>query len=371
MSPASASRSASDGRTSGPLRGERVKEQGGLDVHRADVTRQDDHADAALQDRGFHRQLGDPGHLGRRHDVAEVAGAVQEDEVGAGLLEVARPDLGPRDVRHDGEHRGAVAIAVVQPVEKVEAAWARGAQDGGRVSRDLGVGPSGEGAGLLVADVDEAQLAIGPADGVGDGVGRVADHAIHVANASPQHQVDEFVCDRLRHRDAPRRRRGPGPARHRGAATGGQAGGRLIGARSRDGPRRCPRLCAHRPASRVRCPSARVGDTARCGSAAAGVGGVEGTSRSGPRAADRNRASIGPPRGRFCPLADGRWRRAPSARRLRLRIRKGPDSRLARPLARLTRLCRRVGGRRARHGSVGLTMWTVSNIWLATRPVTS
>jgi hypothetical protein len=174
---------------------ERVAQQRLVHVHRGDVAGQDDHPDSALQDRGLHRELGDTGHLGRRGDVSQVPRAVEEDEVRPRLLEVASADLGAGDVRHDREHRRTVAVAVVQPVEEVQAARARGAEDGGGPARDLGVGTRGKGTGLFVAHVDEAQLPIGSADRVGDRVRRVTDDAVHVADASLEHDVDEMLGD--------------------------------------------------------------------------------------------------------------------------------------------------------------------------------
>ena len=100
-----------------------------VDLHDADVSGQDDHPDTTLQDRCLQGEFGQPRHLSRRGDVAHVSCAVGEDELGPGLLEVLRPDLPARDVGDDGEDRCSVAIAVIQPVEKMQAAGARRAKD--------------------------------------------------------------------------------------------------------------------------------------------------------------------------------------------------------------------------------------------------
>ena len=96
-----------------------------LDLRGADIARQDDHADAALLDRGLHGQLREARHLLGRGDRADEGAAVGEDLLRSGLLEVVAADLGARDVRRDREHGRAVALAIVETVQQVQAARAR------------------------------------------------------------------------------------------------------------------------------------------------------------------------------------------------------------------------------------------------------
>ena len=96
-----------------------------LDGLGRDVAGQDDHADAALEDRRLQGELGDAGHLAGGGDQGAVVRAAGEDRLGVGLLEVAAADLGAGDVGGDGEDRRRVALAVVQPVDQVQAARAR------------------------------------------------------------------------------------------------------------------------------------------------------------------------------------------------------------------------------------------------------
>ena len=74
---------------------------------------------------------------------------------------------------------GAVALAVVQTVDQVQAPGpdSRAPRSG---AGDLGVGAGGEGAGLLVADVHELDVRLMPPQGVDDRVRRVADDAVHL-----------------------------------------------------------------------------------------------------------------------------------------------------------------------------------------------
>ena len=105
-----------------PVGEHRVAQHRVVDRHRRDVTGQDDHAHAALEDGRLQRQLGDAGHLARGGDERAVVGAARRRWLGVGLLEVPAADLGARDVRRDGEHGRRVALAVVQAVDQVQAA---------------------------------------------------------------------------------------------------------------------------------------------------------------------------------------------------------------------------------------------------------
>ena len=178
---------------------DRVRKHRVVDRLGGHVAGQDDHPDPALEDRGLQGELGDPGHLrGRRHQ-ADVVGAPGEDRIRVGLLEVAAADLGAGDVRRDREDRRAVALAVVEPVQQVQAARAGRAEHRGRAARDLGVRAGGEGARLLVADVHELDVALVPPQGVDDRVGRVADDPVDLPDPGLDHLVDKDLRHRLSH----------------------------------------------------------------------------------------------------------------------------------------------------------------------------
>ena len=178
---------------------DRVPEHLVVDLLGGHVAGQDHHPDAALEDRRLQGELGDAWHLAGRGDGRAVVGAPGEDLLGVGLLEVAASDLGAGDVGGDREDGRCVALAVVQPVEQVHAAGSRRAEHGGRPAGDLGVRPGGEGAGLLVAHVHELDVAVVPAQGVDDRVGRVADDAVDLADSDLDHLVDQDLRHRLGH----------------------------------------------------------------------------------------------------------------------------------------------------------------------------
>ena len=163
----------------------------------------DHHAHAALEDRRLQGQLGDARHLAGGGQQGAVVRAAGEDRLGVGLLEVAAADLGARDVRRDGEHRRPVALAVVEPVDQVQAARSGRPEHGGRSAGDLRVGAGREGPRLLVAHVDELDVRLVPPQRVDDRVRRVADDAVHLADPGLDHLVDEDLCHRLGHGCAP------------------------------------------------------------------------------------------------------------------------------------------------------------------------
>ncbi|MDR6169968.1 hypothetical protein QE359_000997 [Curtobacterium sp. SORGH_AS776] len=126
------------------------------------VARDDEHGDAALLDRGAHRDLEQARHLGRVGDVLDVDRALAEEVLRVGLLEVAGTDLRRGDVRSDREDRHAGAVRVVEAVDQVQVAGTAAARTHGEVPGQLGLGGGGERGRLLVADVlppDRAVLA--------------------------------------------------------------------------------------------------------------------------------------------------------------------------------------------------------------------
>lgn len=87
-----------------------------------DVARDHEDRDAALLDRLAHRDLEQAGHLHRVGDVLDVDGALTEQLLRVGLLEVAGADLRRGDVRGDRQHRHPRTVRVVQAVDQVQVA---------------------------------------------------------------------------------------------------------------------------------------------------------------------------------------------------------------------------------------------------------
>ncbi len=132
--------------------------------------------------------------------IAHVVAAAREDLPRAGSPGSSRvPIWVLRDVRRDREHRRAVALAVVEAVEQVQAAGPGRAEHRRRAPGDLGVGAGRERAGLLVAHVHELDLGRVAAQRVDDRVGRVADDPVDLADPGFDHLVDEDFGNGLGH----------------------------------------------------------------------------------------------------------------------------------------------------------------------------
>ena len=176
--------------------GRRVTDHLGLrgELGEGHVARDHEHGHAPLLDGGPHRGAQHAGHLVRRGDVLHVDGALAEQVLRVGLLEVARADLLRRDVRGDREHRGAGALRVEQAVDQVEVARTARAHADRELIRELGLGGGGEGRGLLVPGVHPLDAAVG-AQGLGQPVEGVPGHAVHAAHARGVEGLDDVLGD--------------------------------------------------------------------------------------------------------------------------------------------------------------------------------
>jgi hypothetical protein len=96
-----------------------------LDGRGGNVAGQDNHADAAFQDCSLHREFSNTRHLRRRSYIAYVFGAIEEDLVRAGFLEVVRPNLCSGDMRGDRENGGPISRAIIEAVEQMQGTRSR------------------------------------------------------------------------------------------------------------------------------------------------------------------------------------------------------------------------------------------------------
>ena len=107
------------------------------------------------------------------------------------LLDRLEPDVLPHDLGCDQDHRRAIAVGLVKPVDEVEAAGAAAPGAGGKTARKLSFGAGREGTGLLVPHMDPVDLAA--VDGVRDPVQRVADDAVAPLYASCLQRLDQQI----------------------------------------------------------------------------------------------------------------------------------------------------------------------------------
>ncbi|GAC1603623.1 MAG: hypothetical protein NVS3B6_14900 [Pseudarthrobacter sp.] len=140
--------------------------------------------------------------LGGAHHF-RVDGAFVEKPVRMGFLEEAAADLLAGNVRGDGQHRSSRPVRVVQAVYQVQVAGPAGSGADCEFPRQLGLGRSSEGGGLLVPDVDPVDPAgLGTSrlpDGVDDRVQAVAHNPIDPLHPGSLELLDELVGEFLGH----------------------------------------------------------------------------------------------------------------------------------------------------------------------------
>ena len=134
-------------------------------------------ATRALGERGLDRLVDDVDDVRRPHDALVVRGDVHEQLVEIDVLLVVRADQVVEGVAGDRQHRLAVALGVVQAVQQVDAARARGRQADAEAAGVLGVAARGERRRLLVPHLDEADLVLVRAQRLEDAVDAVAGKA--------------------------------------------------------------------------------------------------------------------------------------------------------------------------------------------------
>jgi hypothetical protein len=159
-----------------------------------DVAGDDEHGDAALLDGLADRDLEQAGHLDRVRDVLDVDGALAEELLRVGLLEVPGADLRRRDVRGDREDGHAGAVRVVEPVDEVQVARPAAARADREVPGEVGFGRRGERGRLLVTDVLPADRAV-LADGVGEAVEGVPGQTVDAVDVVLAERGDDGLGD--------------------------------------------------------------------------------------------------------------------------------------------------------------------------------
>ena len=129
--------------------------------------------------------------------------ALAEDLFGVRFLKVVAADLAAGDVRGDGQHGDAAAMAIVEPVDQVQVAGAAASRAHGEVPREMRFGAGGKRGGLFVPHRDPfnaAQRRFGAgANGVGDAVERIAGHAVDALHAGRRQAVDKYFRNSLGH----------------------------------------------------------------------------------------------------------------------------------------------------------------------------
>src|SRR5216684_6230150 len=99
-------------------------------------------------------------------------------------------------MRRDGQHRDAVAVAVVEAVDQVQVARATGTRTDSERAGEVGLGPGCEGRRLLVTNMHPLDLALA-AKCIGQPVQAIADDAVNPLDAGGFKGFGELICDGL------------------------------------------------------------------------------------------------------------------------------------------------------------------------------
>ena len=141
----------------------RRRVRGGL---KRDVARDHHDRDAAIAHRLPDRDLQNAGHLVGPGDQLAIVAALLEQVFRMRLLEISGADFGRRDLRRNGKHRHARAVAIEQAVDEVQVAGPAAAGADRELARQMRFGTGRESGDLLVPDMDPFDLAL-PADRIG------------------------------------------------------------------------------------------------------------------------------------------------------------------------------------------------------------
>ena len=116
--------------------------------------------DCATRQRGLDRFIHDVDHVGRPHDALVVRGDIHEQLVQIHILLIMRSDQVVKGVTGNGEHRLAIALGVVQPIQQVNSARTRSRQAHAKPARVFGVAASRESGGFFMPNLNESDLVL-------------------------------------------------------------------------------------------------------------------------------------------------------------------------------------------------------------------
>src|ERR1019366_8008060 len=191
---ASARTDSASGITRGPL-GAREDVGGSLTcLEVSDVAGQGEDRDAGGTICVVNRAADDARRLGCAGDHLGVHGALGEEPIGVGLLEVRSADLLARDVRGNREYRHPRAVRVVQAIDEVQVARPARPRAHREGARELSLSGSGERAGLLVAHLHPLDT-LGTAHRIHNRVEAVAHDAVDVPHPSGDQLAHQLISD--------------------------------------------------------------------------------------------------------------------------------------------------------------------------------
>ena len=112
----------------------------------SDVAGNGDHGDAAAREGGLDCDFKHAGHLLRLRNQLALMAALCKDLLRACFLKIVAANFAAGDLRGNGEHGDAAAVAIIEAVDEVQIAGAATAGAHGKLSGEMGFGSGGEGA---------------------------------------------------------------------------------------------------------------------------------------------------------------------------------------------------------------------------------
>src|SRR6202171_1265075 len=115
-----------------------------------------------------------------------------------GFLEIARADLGRRNVSRDRHYWHARAVAVEQTIDQVQVAWAATSGADREAACDMRIRAGRERGDFLVPDMQPLHAAVAP-QRIGEAIEAVAHDSIDTLDTGGGEGFDHLVCDCLCH----------------------------------------------------------------------------------------------------------------------------------------------------------------------------
>ncbi len=167
--------------------------------HRLDVDRDRNMADGAMRQGIAAGEIDDVLDMLRRHEPLVVGGHILKEVILVDVLQVMRADQVVIGHPGDRQHRGAVDLRIVKPVEQVHRAGGRGRENDTEPAGEFGVAASSQCRRFLVPAVDKADAVLGSAQGFDKAVDAVAGQSENGVDPPLGKDRDDVVANRLRH----------------------------------------------------------------------------------------------------------------------------------------------------------------------------
>ena len=135
--------------------------------------------------------------------VHVLAGHVLEQRDQVDLLLIVAAERGALLLADDRDHRLMVELGVVEAVQEVDRAGARGRHADAGLAGELGVGAGHEGRDLLVRHLDELEPVLVPLERAEDAVDAVARVAVDALDAPGGQPLQHEVADGRAHSPPP------------------------------------------------------------------------------------------------------------------------------------------------------------------------